>query len=33
MLAHREPLLPVTRAMLEIAETVARKLDRRLAVT
>jgi DNA-binding transcriptional LysR family regulator len=32
-MADREPLLPVTRAMLEIAKTVARKLDRHLAVT
>ncbi len=31
--ADREPLLPVTRAMLDVATTVARKLDRRLAVT
>jgi DNA-binding transcriptional LysR family regulator len=32
-MADREPLLPVTREMLEIAKTVAGKLDRRLAVT
>jgi DNA-binding transcriptional LysR family regulator len=30
--ADREPLLPVTRAMLEVATGVARKLDRQLAV-
>ena len=32
-MADREPLLPVTRAMLSVATEVARKLDRHLAVT
>jgi hypothetical protein len=32
-MAHREPLLPVTREVLEIAKTVGRQLDRHLAVT
>jgi DNA-binding transcriptional LysR family regulator len=32
-MAEREPLLPVTRAMLDVARTVAGKLDRRLAAT
>jgi DNA-binding transcriptional LysR family regulator len=32
-MADREPLLPVTREMLEIAKTVGRQLDRHLAVT
>jgi DNA-binding transcriptional LysR family regulator len=32
-MADREPLLPVTRAMLDAARTVARRLDRQLAVT
>jgi DNA-binding transcriptional LysR family regulator len=31
-MAAREPLLPVTRAMLEVATSVSRKLDRRLAI-
>ena len=32
-MADREPLLPVTRAMLDVARHIAGKLDRRLAVT
>ncbi len=31
--ADRDPLLPVTRAMLDTAKRVGRKLDRRLAIT
>jgi hypothetical protein len=31
-MADREPLLPVTRAMLDVARKVAAKLHRRLAV-